>query len=67
MQLSPAMLTKSSKSVETWQTLMELRCRREVLERWLATQVLLGDLEQSLRAMLGEVDVQLKLLMNRRY
>jgi hypothetical protein len=50
------------KSAETWQALMELRCKREVLERWLASQVLPETVQQSLRAMLGEVEEQLRLL-----
>jgi hypothetical protein len=45
---------------------MELRCRREVLERWLASQMLPDDLEQSLQAMLGEVEDQIELLSNGR-
>jgi hypothetical protein len=44
-----------TKSAEAWQALMELRCKREVLERWLASHVLPEGLEQSLRTMLGEV------------
>jgi hypothetical protein len=51
-----------AKSAETWQALMELRCKREVLERWLASQVLPDGLQQSLRTMLGEVEEQLRLL-----
>ncbi len=42
--------------------LMELRCRREVLERWLASRSLPNDLEQTLQAMLREIEDQLQLL-----
>ena len=65
MQSQPAM-SIPAKSAETWQTLMELRCRREVLERWLAGQVLFDDLQQSLQTMLGEVEDQIQLLTNGR-
>ena len=41
---------------------MELRCRREILERWLASQVLTDNLQQSLRTMLSEVEDQLRAL-----
>jgi len=53
-----------TKSAETWQALMELRCRREVIERWLASQVLPDGLQQSLRTMPGEIEDQLRLLTN---
>jgi hypothetical protein len=56
--LSPA------KSVETWQALLELRCRREIIERWLASPSLSGALQQSLGAMLHEVEDQLQSLTN---
>ena len=49
-------------SAETWQALVELRCRQEVLERWLASQVLPGYLRYGLHAMLGEVEEQLQSL-----
>ena len=54
-----AMVTPA-KSAETWQALMELRCRREVLERWLASRSLPKDLAQTLEAMLAEVEEQLQ-------
>jgi hypothetical protein len=57
------MLT-TAKSAETWQVLMEMRCRQEVLERWLASQVLTENLQHSLRAMLSEVEDQLHSLTN---
>ena len=41
---------------------MELRCRREVLERWLASGALADDLQRSLQAMLGEVEDQMQAL-----
>ncbi len=41
---------------------MQLRCRQEVLERWLASQVLPDGLQQSLYAMLAEVREQLSVL-----
>ncbi|MFZ1135489.1 MAG: hypothetical protein WAN69_11100 [Candidatus Korobacteraceae bacterium] len=39
---------------------MQLRCRQEILERWLASQVLTDGLQQGLRAMLAEVEEQLR-------
>jgi hypothetical protein len=51
-----------AKSAETWQTLIALRCRREIIERWLASQVLPDGLRQSLHAMLREVEDQLQLV-----
>jgi hypothetical protein len=56
-----AMVTPA-KSAETWQALMELRCRQEVIGRWLSSCLIPGDLQQSLQAMLGEVEDQLRLL-----
>ncbi len=53
-------MVRSTKSAETWQALIELRCRREVIERWLASPLLPDDLQQSLRSMLREVDDQLE-------
>ena len=57
-------MLNTAKSAETWQALMELRCRREVLERWLANQVLTENLQQSLRTILSEVEDQLRSLTN---
>ena len=57
------MLT-SAQSAETWQTLTALRCRREIIERWLASQILPDSLRQILHAMLREVEDQLQLLTN---
>ena len=57
-------MLNTAKSSETWQVLMELRCRREVLERWLASQVLTENLQHSLRTMLSEVEDQLHSLTN---
>jgi len=51
-----------AKSAETWQALMELRCRQEIIERWLASQSVSSGLEQSLRGMLHEVQDQLHVL-----
>jgi hypothetical protein len=42
------------------QRVLELRCREEILQRWLASEVLTDGLQQSLRAMLGEVVEQLR-------
>jgi hypothetical protein len=50
-------------SAETLQELTQLRCRQEILERWLASQVLPDGLEQGLRASLAEVEEQLKTLI----
>jgi hypothetical protein len=54
-----AVLTPA-KSAEVVHTLMQLRCRQEILERWLASQVLTDGLQQGLRAMLAEVEEQLR-------
>ena len=59
------MLTQA-KPAETWQTLMELRCRREVLERWIASQVLPDGLQHSLQTMLIEVEDQIRIHTNGR-
>jgi hypothetical protein len=57
------MLTQA-KSGENWQALVALRCRQEVIQRWLASQVLPSNLRQSLQAMLTEVEDQLQSLTN---
>jgi hypothetical protein len=51
-----------AKFAETWQALTQLRCRHEILERWLASEVLPTGLQQSLQAMLREVEDQLRSL-----
>lgn len=61
MQTQTAMLTPE-KSAEIWQTLMQLRGRQEILERWLASEVLPNGLRQSLQTMLREVQDQLRIL-----
>jgi len=50
-----------AKSADTLHALMQLRCRQEILERWLASQILPNGLQQSLRTMLAEVEEQLRL------
>ena len=50
-----------AKSADSLHALMQLRCRQEILERWLASQILPGGLQQSLRTMLAEVEEQLRL------
>jgi hypothetical protein len=57
------MLTQA-KSAETWQALMQMRCRQEILERWLASEVLPSGLRQGLQGMLHEVEDQLRALTN---
>jgi hypothetical protein len=52
-----AMLTPTRCS-ESWQALMELRGRQEVIERWLASGQLPEDLQRSLQTMLAEVEEQ---------
>jgi len=39
---------------------MQLQCRREILERWLASKVLPAGIQQSLLTMLVEVEEQLQ-------
>jgi hypothetical protein len=53
---------RSAKSGESWQQLMELRCQREVIERWLASCSLPDGLQQYLYATLREIDDQLEML-----
>ena len=60
-QSQTAMLTPS-KPAETWQRLLELRCQREIIERWLASGLLADDMQRSLQSMLGEVEDQLRSL-----
>jgi hypothetical protein len=57
-------MSTQTKFAETWQALMQLRCRQEILERWLASEVLTTGLRQSLQAMLREVEDQLQSLTN---
>jgi len=49
-----------AKSADTLHALMQLRCRQEILERWLASQIIPNGLQQGLRAMLTEVEEQLR-------
>ena len=56
------MFQRTSESGETWQRFMELRCRREVIERWLTSCSLPDGTQQNLRAILREVEDQLQLL-----
>jgi hypothetical protein len=57
---------KLAQTAEALPTLMQLRCRKEILEHWLASQVLTDGLQQGLRAMLAEVDDQLHSLATAR-
>lgn len=50
---------KAAESGDAWEELMELRCRRQVIERWLASCSLPDSLQQYLYAMLREIDDQL--------
>jgi hypothetical protein len=59
-------MSTPSKSAETWQALVELGCRREIIERWLSSRSLPEDVRQSLQAMLREVEDQVRLLTNGR-
>jgi hypothetical protein len=43
---------------------MELRCQREVIQRWLSSDVLPDGVRVGLRSMLAEVEEQLTLLTN---
>ncbi len=62
----PGNMVTPAKSAETWQALMELRCRREIIERWLAGGSLSDNVRQSLQTMLADVDDQVRLLTNGR-
>ncbi len=55
-------MVKPAQSAETWQVLIELRCRREIIERWLASQSLSVGLRHSIQAMLHECEDQLQSL-----
>jgi len=57
-------MVNPAQSADTLHAFMQLRCRQEILERWLASQILPGGLQQSLRAMLAEVEEQLSMLSN---
>ena len=52
----------SLNSGENWQQLIELRCRREVIEGWFASSALSDDVKQNLRPKACEVDDQLQAL-----
>ena len=58
----PMMQSQPENSSERFDRLMQLRCRQEILERWLASEVLTDGLQQSQRAMLGEVKEQLGMM-----
>jgi hypothetical protein len=45
-----------------WQTLLELRRRREIILRWLANRLLADDVHQALQMMLDNVDAEIRLL-----
>jgi hypothetical protein len=47
------------------QRVIELRCRQEILQRWLAGDLLTDALRPSLRAMLHEVEEQLEAVCGR--
>jgi hypothetical protein len=55
-------MSSPANSADTVHALMQLRCRQEVLQRWLASQILPMGLQQSLPAMLTEVEEQLRVL-----
>lgn len=57
-------MVSTTKSAETWQTLIELRCQREIVERWLASSTLAPLTEQFLRELLRDVEDQLQALSN---
>ena len=56
----PTAELQSANPGEAVHTLMQLRCRQEVLERWLASQVLPDSLREGLRGMLAEVEEQMR-------
>jgi hypothetical protein len=53
---------RSTKSGETWQELVELRCQREIIDRWLASCSLPDALQQYLCGMLRNIDDRLDAL-----
>ena len=58
-------VTTPAYSAETLHALMQLRHRREILERWLSSEVLPAGIANTLRTMLAEVDEQLGTLNDR--
>jgi hypothetical protein len=56
------MFQRSTETNEAWQRFMELRCRREVIERWLASCSLPDGMQPHLHVMLHEVEDQLQVL-----
>ena len=57
MQLSP----ESAPEI-LLRRVIELRCRQEILQRWLSSEVLTDGLQQSLNTMLDEIVEQLRTL-----
>jgi len=57
-------MSSHAKSADSLYALMQLRCRREILERWLASEVLPEGLQQGLRTTLAEVEQQLQVLID---
>ena len=55
-------LASAHESDRTCHRLMELRCQREVIERWLASCPLPDGTQQNLHAKLREVEDQLQVL-----
>ena len=45
-----------------WRRLLELRCQREIVERWLQTTGVPEQLQEQLRFMLQEIEVELSAL-----
>jgi len=58
-------MTSTAKSTETWQVVMELRGQKEIVERWLTSQGLSENERECLRAMLRDIDEQLRTSSNR--
>ena len=56
------LLRPSPQSNETWRELIDLRCQREVIDRWLASCSLPDGLQQYPYAMLGEIDDRLDMV-----
>ena len=53
-------MVSAAKSGEIWQSLVNLRSQREIVERWLASQSLTPAAEECLRVMLRDIEDQLQ-------
>ena len=55
-------MVSAAKSGETWQTLVNLRTQRDIVQRWLASQTLTPSAEDCLRLLLRDIEDRLQAL-----